>query len=167
MVIGTLMVVWPLVFVLVEDDLRRVLAYSLMIQIGLMVAAIGAGNAIALDGATLHVVMDVLFKMLLFMALGAVLIQAGTVRASELGGLAGRCRGPWVSSSSACWPIRPCPVPAPSSARNCCWGASNMQGRAGLVRGAGWRFGTRRTVRGHEGALRGLPASAEETCRGR
>lgn len=94
LVIGSAMIVWPLVYVLVEDDLRRVLAYSLMIQIGLMVAAIGAGNDIALDGATLHVVMDVLFKMLLFMALGAVLVQAGTVRASELGGL-GR-KMPWT-----------------------------------------------------------------------
>ena len=94
LVIGSAMIVWPLVYVLVEDDLRRVLAYSLMIQIGLMVAAIGAGNDIALDGATMHVVMDVLFKMLLFMALGAVLVQAGTVRASELGGL-GR-KMPWT-----------------------------------------------------------------------
>jgi len=95
LVVGSAMVVWPLVYVLVEDDLRRVLAYSLMIQIGLMVAAVGAGNDIALDGATLHVVMDVLFKMLLFMALGAVLVQAGSVRASELGGL-GR-KMPWTA----------------------------------------------------------------------
>lgn len=94
MVIGTVMALWPLVYVLVEDDLRRVLAYSLMVQIGLMVTGIGAGNDIALDGVTLHVVMDVLFKMLLFMALGAVLVQAGTVRASQLGGL-GR-KMPWT-----------------------------------------------------------------------
>lgn len=94
MVIGTLMVLWPLVYTLVGDDLRRVLAYSLMIQIGLMVVGIGAGNAIALDGVTLHVIMDVLFKMLLFMAMGAVLVQAGSVRASELGGLAARM--PWT-----------------------------------------------------------------------
>ena len=94
MVIGTVMALWPLVYVLVEDDLRRVLAYSLMVQIGLMVAGIGAGNEIALDGVSLHVVMDVLFKMLLFMALGAVLVQAGTVRASQLGGL-GR-KMPWT-----------------------------------------------------------------------
>ncbi len=94
MVIGTVMALWPLVYALVEDDLRRVLAYSLMVQIGLMVVAIGAGNPIALDGVSMHVVMDVLFKMLLFMALGAVLVQAGTVRASELGGL-GR-KMPWT-----------------------------------------------------------------------
>lgn len=94
MAIGTLMALWPLVYVLVEDDLRRVLAYSLMVQIGLMVVGIGAGNAIALDGVSLHVVMDVLFKMLMFMALGAVLVQAGTVRASRLGGL-GR-KMPWT-----------------------------------------------------------------------
>jgi len=94
MIVGTVMALWPLVYVLVEDDLRRVLAYSLMVQIGLMVAGIGAGNEIALDGVSMHVVMDVLFKMLLFMALGAVLVQAGTVRASQLGGL-GR-RMPWT-----------------------------------------------------------------------
>lgn len=92
--IGTAMVLWPVVYTMVEDDLRRVLAYSLMIQIGLMVVGIGAGNALALDGVTLHVLMDVLFKMLLFMAMGAVLIQAGTVRASELGGLGKKM--PWT-----------------------------------------------------------------------
>ncbi len=94
LIVGTLTALWPLFYVMVEDDLRRVLAYSLMVQIGLMIAAVGAGNAIALDGVTLHVVMDVLFKLLLFMALGAVLVRAGTVRASELGGL-GRSM-PWT-----------------------------------------------------------------------
>jgi multicomponent Na+:H+ antiporter subunit D len=94
LLVGTVTALWPLFYVMVEDDLRRVLAYSLMVQIGLMIAAVGAGGAIALDGVTLHVVMDVLFKLLLFMALGALLVRAGTVRASELGGL-GR-RMPWT-----------------------------------------------------------------------
>lgn len=86
--IGTVMVLWPLFYALVEDDLRRVLAYSLMVQLGLMVAAVGIGGPLALDGVTVHVAMDVLFKMLLFMALGVVLLRTGTTRASALGGLA-------------------------------------------------------------------------------
>ena len=94
LVVGTATALWPLFYVMVEDDLRRVLAYSLMVQIGLMIVAVGAGNAIALDGVAMHVVMDVLFKLLLFMALGAVLVRTGTVRASELGGL-GR-QMPWT-----------------------------------------------------------------------
>jgi multicomponent Na+:H+ antiporter subunit D len=96
LVVGTAAALWPLYYVMVEDDLRRVLAYSLMVQIGLMIVAIGAGGAIALDGVAMHVVMDVLFKLLLFMALGAVLVGTGTVRASELGGL-GR-QMPWTTA---------------------------------------------------------------------
>jgi len=86
--VGLIMALWPLFYAMVENDLRRVLAYTLMVQLGVMVAAIGVGSDLALDGVTMHVVMDVLFKMLLFMVLGVVLLRAGTTRASELGGLA-------------------------------------------------------------------------------
>lgn len=85
--IGTVMALWPLFYTLVENDLRRVLAYSMMVQLGLMVAAVGVGSALALDGVVLHVVMDVLFKMTLFMALGVVALRVGTTRGDRLGGL--------------------------------------------------------------------------------
>lgn len=85
--IGTVTALWPLFYTLVENDLRRVLAYSMMVQIGLMVAAVGVGSALALDGAVLHIVMDVLFKMTLFMALGVVALRVGTTRSDRLGGL--------------------------------------------------------------------------------
>lgn len=85
--IGTAMALWPLFYTLVENDLRRVLAYSMMVQLGLMVAAIGVGSALALDGVALHIVMDVLFKMVLFMALGVVALRVGTTRSDRLGGL--------------------------------------------------------------------------------
>jgi len=85
--IGTAMALWPLFYTLVENDLRRVLAYSMMVQLGLMVAAIGVGSALALDGVALHIVMDVLFKMVLFMALGVVALRVGTTRGDRLGGL--------------------------------------------------------------------------------
>jgi multicomponent Na+:H+ antiporter subunit D len=85
--IGTAMAVWPVFYMLVENDLRRVLAYSMMVQLGLMVVAIGVGTELAIDGVAMHIVMDVLFKMALFMALGAVLLRLGTTRADRLGGL--------------------------------------------------------------------------------
>lgn len=86
-VIGTVMAIWPLFYALVENDLRRVLAYTMMVQLGLMVAAVGIGSDLALDGVAMHIVMDVLFKMTLFMALGVVLYRLGTTRADRLGGL--------------------------------------------------------------------------------
>lgn len=85
--VGTVMALWPLFYTLVENDLRRVLAYSMMVQLGLMVAAVGVGSAAALDGVALHIVMDVLFKMVLFMALGVVAMRVGTTRGDRLGGL--------------------------------------------------------------------------------
>ncbi|MDZ7841601.1 MAG: proton-conducting transporter membrane subunit [Gammaproteobacteria bacterium] len=85
--IGAVMALWPLFYTLVENDLRRVVAYSMMVQIGLMVAAVGVGSALALDGVAMHIVMDVLFKMVLFMAMGAVALRVGTTRGERLGGL--------------------------------------------------------------------------------
>ncbi len=85
--IGVAMALFPVFFALMADDLRRVLAYSIIIQVGIMVTAIGVGTAGALNGAAGHAFADVLFKMLLFMSMGAVLLRAGTVRVSELGGL--------------------------------------------------------------------------------
>lgn len=85
--IGTVMALWPLFYALVENDLRRVLAYTMMVQLGLMVAAIGVGSGEALDGAMMHLTMDVMFKMTLFMALGVVLHRVGTTRSDRLGGL--------------------------------------------------------------------------------
>ncbi len=85
--VGVVMAIWPLFFALVENDLRRVLAYSMMVQLGLMVTVVGIGSELALDGVAMHIVMDVLFKMTLFMALGVLLYRLGTTRADQLGGL--------------------------------------------------------------------------------
>lgn len=86
--IGAVMTVFPVLYAIVEDDLRRLLSYSLIVQLGFMVCGIGVGSELALDGATAHAVTHILYKALLFMTMGAVLHQAGTVKASELGGLA-------------------------------------------------------------------------------
>ena len=88
------MTVFPLIYTVLENDLRRVLAYSLNNQLGYMVVGVGLGTPLALSGTAAHAVSHILYKGLLFMSLGAVLRQTGTVQASELGGLR-RCM-PWT-----------------------------------------------------------------------
>ena len=74
-------------YAVIENDLRRVLAYSLINQLGLMVVGIGIGTNLALNGAVAHAFNDVIFKGLLMMSMGAVLQVTGEMRGSELGGL--------------------------------------------------------------------------------
>lgn len=95
--IGVLMALWPTGYVLAERNLRRVLAYSMMVQLGLMVVAIGVGTPLALDGVAWHIVMDVSFKMVFFMAMAVILTHLGTTDAHRLGGLAKTM--PWVASA--------------------------------------------------------------------
>jgi multicomponent Na+:H+ antiporter subunit D len=85
--IGAAMTAFPIFYAVIENDLRRVLAYSLNNQLGFMVVGIGIGTELALNGAVAHAFADILFKGLLFMSMGAVLFRVGTVKGSELGGL--------------------------------------------------------------------------------
>lgn len=85
--IGAIMTVFPVFFAVLNNDLRKVLSYSLNNQLGFMVCGIGLGTHLALNGVAAHVVVDILFKGLLFMSMGAVLHRVGTCKASELGGL--------------------------------------------------------------------------------
>ncbi len=85
--IGTLMTFFPIFFAVIENDLRRVLSFSMINQLGFMVCGVGLGSALALNGAVSHAFNDVLFKGLLFMAMGAVMTMTGRTRASDLGGL--------------------------------------------------------------------------------
>jgi multicomponent Na+:H+ antiporter subunit D len=85
--VGALMTAFPIFYAVIENDLRRVLAYSMNNQLGFMVVGIGIGSELALNGAVAHAFADILFKALLFMSMGAVLLRAGTVKGSELGGL--------------------------------------------------------------------------------
>lgn len=85
--IGATMTAFPIFFAVIENDLRRVLAYSLNNQLGFMVAGIGIGTELAVNGAAAHAFAHILYKALLFMSMGAVLYRTGTIKASELGGL--------------------------------------------------------------------------------
>ncbi len=85
--VGVLMTFFPIFFAVIENDLRRVLSYSMINQIGFMVTGVGIGTALALNGAVAHAFADVIFKGLLFMAMGSVLQMTGRINGSDLGGL--------------------------------------------------------------------------------
>ncbi len=85
--IGAVMTLFPIFYAVIENDLRRVLAYSLNNQLGFMVVGVGIGTELALNGTAAHAFAHILYKSLLFMSVGAVLFRTGTAKGSELGGL--------------------------------------------------------------------------------
>ena len=85
--IGAIMTVFPVFFAVIENDLRRVLSYSINNQVGFMVCGVGVGTPLAINGVAAHAFADIFFKGLLMMSMGAVLYRTGTVKASQLGGL--------------------------------------------------------------------------------
>jgi multicomponent Na+:H+ antiporter subunit D len=85
--IGAAMAAFPIFYAVIENDLRRVLAYSLNNQLGFMVVGIGIGTELSLNGTAAHAFTHILYKALLFMSMGAVLYRVGTVKGTELGGL--------------------------------------------------------------------------------
>jgi multicomponent Na+:H+ antiporter subunit D len=85
--IGMAMATIPIFYAVIENDLRRVLAYSLINQVGFMVVGIGLGTAMSLNGTAAHAYCHILYKALLFMSIGSVLYRTGKSKATELGGL--------------------------------------------------------------------------------
>ena len=85
--IGMLMTAFPIFYAVIENDLRRVLGYSMINQLGFMVCGIGIGTELAINGAVAHAFNDVIFKGLLLMSMGAVLHMTGRMNGSDLGGL--------------------------------------------------------------------------------
>lgn len=85
--IGAAMTAFPIFYAVIENDLRRVLAYSLINQVGFMVCGIGIGTELAVNGAVSHAFVHIIYKGLLFMSMGAVLYRTGKINGSDLGGL--------------------------------------------------------------------------------
>jgi len=81
------MTAFPIFYAVIENDLRRVLTYSLNNQLGFMVTGIGIGTPLAINGMAAHAFCHIIYKALLFMSMGAVLHRTGTIKGSELGGL--------------------------------------------------------------------------------
>jgi len=87
---GVIMAIYGVVFAVLENDIRRLLAYHIISQVGYMVAAVGIGSETAINGATAHAFAHILYKALLFMGAGAVLYATGESKLTRLGGLARR-----------------------------------------------------------------------------
>ena len=85
--VGLFMVMYGIIFALLENDVRRILAYSIVNQVGFMVVAVGIGTEMALNGATAHAFAHIIYKALLFMSAGVVIYRTGKNKCIELGGL--------------------------------------------------------------------------------
>ena len=86
--IGLLMAGYGLIYALIENTVRRVLAYAIINQVGFMIAGIGIGTELALNGVAAHAFAHIVYKALLLMAIGAVIVQTGKRDCTDLGGLA-------------------------------------------------------------------------------
>jgi len=85
--IGLYMVFYGIIYALLENDMRRILAYSIVNQVGFMVTAIGIGTELALNGAAAHAFAHIIYKALLLMSAGSVLLMTGKRKCTDLGGL--------------------------------------------------------------------------------
>ena len=85
--VGLFMIFYGIIYALLENDARRILAYSVVNQVGFMVCAIGIGTEMALNGAAAHAFAHIIYKALLFMSAGVVVYRTGLTRCSDLGGL--------------------------------------------------------------------------------
>jgi multicomponent Na+:H+ antiporter subunit D len=85
--IGLFMVFYGIVYAILENDMRRILAYSIVNQVGFMVTGIGIGTEMALNGAAAHAFTHIIYKALLLMSAGSVLYMTGKRKCTDLGGL--------------------------------------------------------------------------------
>jgi multicomponent Na+:H+ antiporter subunit D len=85
--LGAIMTAIPIFYAVLENDIRRVLAYSLINQVGFMMCGVGIGTPLAINGTVSHAFCHILYKALLFMSAGAVLHVTGKIRCTDLGGL--------------------------------------------------------------------------------
>jgi multicomponent Na+:H+ antiporter subunit D len=85
--LGVVMALYGVVYAVLENDCRRLLAYHIISQVGYMVAGVGLGTQMAINGACAHAFAHILYKGLLFMGCGAVLHMTGESKFTELGGL--------------------------------------------------------------------------------
>ena len=86
-VVGCIMTIYGIIYALLENDMRRILAYSIINQVGFMVVGVGIGTTLALNGTVAHAFCHIIYKALLWMSAGAVLYRTGRSKCTDLGGL--------------------------------------------------------------------------------
>ena len=85
--VGCIMTLYGIIYALLENDMRRILAYSIINQVGFMVTGVGIGTVMSLNGAAAHAFAHIIYKALLWMSAGSVLYMTGKSKCTELGGL--------------------------------------------------------------------------------
>jgi multicomponent Na+:H+ antiporter subunit D len=85
---GVAMALYGVVYAVLVNDIREILAYHIVSQVGYMVAGVGIGTEMAINGTTAHAFSHILYKSLLFMGAGAVIHATGKSKLTELGGFA-------------------------------------------------------------------------------
>jgi len=85
--VGLFMIFYGIIYAILENDMRRILAYSIVNQVGFMVAGIGIGTEMALNGVAAHAFAHIIYKALLLMSAGSVLYMTGRSKCTDLGGL--------------------------------------------------------------------------------
>ena len=86
-VLGVVMAIYGIIYAIIENDIRRLLGWEIVSQVGYMVAGVGIGTALAINGTCAHAFAHILYKGLLFMAAGAVIHATGKSKFTDLGGL--------------------------------------------------------------------------------
>ncbi len=86
-VLGVVMAIYGIIYAINENDIRRLLGWEIVSQVGYMVAGVGIGTALAINGTCAHAFAHILYKGLLFMAAGAIIHTTGKSKFTDLGGL--------------------------------------------------------------------------------
>ena len=85
--VGCTMTIYGIIYALLENDMRRILAYSIINQVGFMVTGVGIGTMMSLNGTVAHAFCHIIYKALLWMSAGSVLYMTGKSKCTDLGGL--------------------------------------------------------------------------------
>jgi multicomponent Na+:H+ antiporter subunit D len=84
--LGAIMAIYGVIYALIEKDIRRLLSYHIVSQVGYMVCAVGLGSEMALNGAGAHAFCHIIYKAVLFMGMGAVIQVTGRRNILDLKG---------------------------------------------------------------------------------
>lgn len=107
--LGVIMALYGVIYAVMENDIRKLLAWSIVSQVGYMVAGVGIGSDLAINGACAHAVAHILYKGLLFMGTGSVLYMTGKSKFTDLGGLYKKMPATMVYTIIGCLSISAAP----------------------------------------------------------
>ncbi len=129
--LGVIMALYGVIYAVMENDIRKLLAWSIVSQVGYMVAGVGIGTELAINGAAAHAVVHILYKSLLFMGTGSILYMTGKTKFTELGGLYRKMPLTFVFTIIGCLSISAAPFFAAYVSKSMIIGA-------GYETGLGW-----------------------------